>query len=169
MGESDVFLTDPEDSILMSPSRAILHLWCLMPFSARFCCLLVALLALPTMVLARSWTSRDGRKIEADFVDVDETNVTLKKSDGKEVKFKIELLSDDDQTFLRGVVARRVGRGDPGAPARDADCVCVTVGGESSHSRLETGEAGESKAATKRAKIGRASDLPDWANGKGEE
>ncbi len=66
---------------------------------------------IPSFTLARTWTSKDGRKIDADFVDVDETTVTLKKSDGKVLNFKIELLDDDDRTFLRAILARRALRG----------------------------------------------------------
>lgn len=81
----------------------------------RFIVLVVALCLLPSMALARTWTNREGKEIVADFVDATDEKVTLKKSDGKVVTFKLELLSEDDQNFIRGILARRVGRGSSGS------------------------------------------------------
>lgn len=81
------------------------------------------LLLVASSALGRTWTSQDGKTIEADFVDVDEERATLKLSTGKEVKVKLELLCDEDQRFLRGILARRRTKnssltdGDSGTPA----------------------------------------------------
>jgi predicted RNA-binding Zn-ribbon protein involved in translation (DUF1610 family) len=65
------------------------------------------LLLFGTVAYGRTWTNRDGKEIEADFIDVDEERATLKLRTGKEVKVRLDLLCDDDQQFLRGLLARR--------------------------------------------------------------
>jgi hypothetical protein len=87
----------------------------------RYVLLLLALVLCPSLALARTWTSREGKEIIADFVDATEEKVTLKRSDGKVVTFKLELLSEDDQQFIRGILARRIDRStasseEPGSP-----------------------------------------------------
>jgi len=76
----------------------------------------LVLLSLPVCAFGRTWTSRDGKTIDGDFVDVDEERVTLKR-DGKEIRFKIDLLCDEDQIFLRGILNKRavkkLASGDP--------------------------------------------------------
>jgi hypothetical protein len=72
---------------------------------------LILLASLAATLHARTWTSREGKTIEADFVDVDEEKVTLRLSTGKESKVKLDLLSDEDQLFLRGILAKRRARG----------------------------------------------------------
>jgi len=83
----------------------------------RYIFLMLTLVLCPSLALARTWTNREGKEIIADFVDATEEKVTLKKSDGKVVTFKLELLSEDDQQFIRGVLARRVGK----KPARSSE------------------------------------------------
>lgn len=56
---------------------------------------------LPTLS-ARTWTSSDGKKLEADFVSATETDVTLSRSkDGKEFTLPLARLSEDDQAFIK--------------------------------------------------------------------
>jgi len=86
-------------------------------------------LLLPTLALARTWTSREGKEIEGDFVDATEEKVTLKKADGKVFTFNVDRLSDSDQRFIRGLLARRSAKnsnltedsGNPFEPATGAD------------------------------------------------
>lgn len=72
-------------------------------------CALLTLIVLlcPGMVWGRTWTSREGKEIEADFVDATEEAVTLNRNDGKQVTFKLERLCDGDQQFIRTILARR--------------------------------------------------------------
>ena len=52
-------------------------------------------------VQARTWTSSDGKKLEAEFVSVTETEVSLKRdSDGKLFTLPLERLSELDQEFI---------------------------------------------------------------------
>jgi hypothetical protein len=60
-----------------------------------------------SMVEARTWKSPEGKELIADYVDVDETHVTLRKSDGKEIRVSLEKLCDEDQIFLKGLLARK--------------------------------------------------------------
>jgi len=50
---------------------------------------------------ARMWTSTKGSKIDAEFVRLDDNEVVLKKSNGKELSVKISLLSKADQEFIK--------------------------------------------------------------------
>ena len=53
-------------------------------------------------VHARTWTSSDGKKLEADFVSATETHVTLKRSkDGKSFTLPLARLSAEDQTYIK--------------------------------------------------------------------
>lgn len=54
-----------------------------------------------TSVLAREWTDRKGRKIEAEFVRLSLSRVFLKKPDGSEIIIKLGLLSDQDIAHVR--------------------------------------------------------------------
>jgi len=69
--------------------------------------LLLVLILFPALAWGRTWTSREGKQIDGDFVDATEEAVTVKRSDGRQVSIKLEMLSDDDQRFVRGVLARR--------------------------------------------------------------
>jgi len=66
--------------------------------------LLPALLAGPG--LARVWTSADGSKtFEGDFISCDGETVTVKRGI-REMTFKIELLSEEDQKWAKEEVTR---------------------------------------------------------------
>jgi predicted peptidase len=55
-----------------------------------------------TTASARTWTSNDGKPLEADFVSATETHVTLKLSKtGKEVTIPLTRLSEADQKFVK--------------------------------------------------------------------
>lgn len=64
------------------------------------------LLSIATLVLAgssqaRTWTSADGSKtFEGDLVSCDDTSVTVKRGT-KELTFKLEILSEDDQKWAK--------------------------------------------------------------------
>lgn len=94
------------------------------------------LLLAASSALGRTWTSQDGKTIEADFVDVDEERATLKLSTGKEVKVKLELLCDEDQRFLRGVLARR----------RSKDSTITEGGSETPAAKLPLGSDDDASA-----------------------
>jgi len=79
---------------------------------------LVLMAVLASSAWARTWTSQDGRRIEGDFVDATDEKITLKKPDGTQTTFKLELLSDEDQRFVRGLLLRRKGT-KPATPAAD--------------------------------------------------
>lgn len=49
----------------------------------------------------RTWTSRDGRKVEAVFTGFEAGQVALKLSTGQVVKVPLERLSEQDQTLVR--------------------------------------------------------------------
>lgn len=60
----------------------------------------LALTLLPAT--ARTWTSNDGKALEADFVSATETQVTLKLTKtGREVTIFLSRLSEADQTFVK--------------------------------------------------------------------
>jgi hypothetical protein len=101
--------------------------------------LLLAVGLCPSLALARTWTNRQGKEIIADFVDATEEKVTLKKSDGKTVTFKLDLLCEDDQNFIRGILARRVGK-QPAATgdASDSPFEAVTPAPASAPADLKT-------------------------------
>ncbi|WP_353568861.1 prolyl oligopeptidase family serine peptidase [Haloferula sargassicola] len=63
-----------------------------------------AVLALASAAQARTWTSTDGRTIEADFVRGDDTSVTVLKG-GREVSIPLAKLSEEDARFVREKVA----------------------------------------------------------------
>ncbi|MFN0128292.1 MAG: prolyl oligopeptidase family serine peptidase [Verrucomicrobiales bacterium] len=62
---------------------------------------LVAFLCLTLPLAARTWTSSDGRTLEADFVSATETSVTLKKAGGKPFTLELAKLSAEDQEFVK--------------------------------------------------------------------
>ncbi len=63
------------------------------------------LLVLP--LAARTWTSSDGRKLEADFVSATETSVMLKKAGGKPFTLELAKLSAEDQEFVKSQAAAK--------------------------------------------------------------
>ncbi len=51
---------------------------------------------------SRVWLNREGKSIEAEFIQVDSGNVTLRKtSDGKTYTLPLEKLSDEDQIWVK--------------------------------------------------------------------
>ena len=48
---------------------------------------------------ARTWTSADGRTIEAEFISADSANVTIKRADGRTFTLPLSRLSPADQDF----------------------------------------------------------------------
>ena len=65
------------------------------------------LLFLTLPLAARTWTSSDGRKLEADFVSATETAVTLKKAGGKPFTLELSKLSAEDQEFVKSEAAAK--------------------------------------------------------------
>ena len=54
----------------------------------------------------RTWTAADGRTLEAELISVDEKGVTVqRKTDGKRMDLTLEMLSEDDQNFVKSLVA----------------------------------------------------------------
>lgn len=53
-------------------------------------------------LMARTWTSADGRKLEGEFVSATETTVTIQRPGGKRVTIGLEKLSAEDRTFVTG-------------------------------------------------------------------
>jgi hypothetical protein len=52
----------------------------------------------------RTWTDRKGRKYEADFVREMFDKVTLRDTNGKEYRFAVDELSENDQKYIRVMV-----------------------------------------------------------------
>ena len=53
-------------------------------------------------LVARTWTSSDGKPLEAEFISATETEITLKRdSDGKTFTIPLSKLSDSDQEFAK--------------------------------------------------------------------
>ena len=92
--------------------------------------LVLCLGALPQHGWGRVWKDRQGREVEADFVDLVGDNVRIKRtSDGHVFEYPLEQLSDEDQEFARRTMetgkssaasppAEKVS---PASPAADAD------------------------------------------------
>lgn len=57
------------------------------------------LLGAPAALDARSWTSSDGRQLEADFVRATDASVTIRKG-GREFTLALDKLSEDDRAFV---------------------------------------------------------------------
>lgn len=60
----------------------------------------ISVLILSSSLSARTWTSNDGKTIQADIVSVNTDKITLKFK-GREVKLPISRLSEDDQKFIK--------------------------------------------------------------------
>jgi dipeptidyl aminopeptidase/acylaminoacyl peptidase len=90
---------------------------------------LIGLTALP--LAARTWTSTDGRTLEADFVSATDTSVTLKKAGGKPFTLELSKLSAEDQEFVKTQAAKPAGSGKPAAePAAVAGPYAAHIKGE---------------------------------------
>lgn len=62
----------------------------------------LALLLGTASLQGRTWTSSDGKRLEADFVSSTETHVVLKRAkDGRTFTLPLARLSADDQTFVK--------------------------------------------------------------------
>ncbi|MCH8539755.1 MAG: hypothetical protein LAT58_03180 [Opitutales bacterium] len=48
----------------------------------------------------RTWTDRDGRRIEARLISTDGTNIIIERPDGQRFRYSIENLSDADRRYL---------------------------------------------------------------------
>jgi predicted peptidase len=71
---------------------------------------------LSPMVHARTWTSSDGKKLEADFISATGTHVTLKRgTDGRSFTLPLARLSGDDLVFIKEQAAAKVA--EAGKPA----------------------------------------------------
>jgi hypothetical protein len=70
-----------------------------MAFRVALCIIIASLLA-PSDVWGRTWTSRNGRTVEGDFVRLDGDHVVLAVS-GKEVRVLLANLSDGDQAYAK--------------------------------------------------------------------
>jgi hypothetical protein len=66
----------------------------------RLACLFVCCGSLGTAV-AREWESADGRKLEADYVSSDESQVTLKRANGTTFTVALDRLSVLDQSWVK--------------------------------------------------------------------
>ena len=65
---------------------------------------LAPILALSLCVLAvaepRTWTSSDGKKIEAEFIESDGETVTIRRDDGKKFTLPLDRFSEADRKFV---------------------------------------------------------------------
>jgi hypothetical protein len=69
----------------------------------------------------RTWSDKSGKfKIEAEFVEILEGKVKLKRADGKVIEVPLASLSRDDQQYLRELMRKRR-EGAAGGGAEDAD------------------------------------------------
>lgn len=88
---------------------------------ARIAFTMTALASLASAGLAetRTWTDSTGKhKIEAEFIEIVEGQVKLKKPDGKQVSLPLGKLSKEDQLFLRALLKeRRAAQAAEAAPA----------------------------------------------------
>ena len=65
-------------------------------------CATIVFATLISTCFARNWTDRKGRQVEADLVSLNNGIVTLKRgSDGNVFDLPLELLSDQDQAFVK--------------------------------------------------------------------
>jgi len=48
----------------------------------------------------RTWTSKDGRHIQAEFISATKDSVTVRRDDGATVSIPLALLSDEDATWI---------------------------------------------------------------------
>ncbi len=78
--------------------------------------LLLSILALASVPAqeVRTFTSSDGKELEALILDASDKDVTLKRvSDDKEFVIPLERLSEEDRTFMAEWLAKKVMREDP--------------------------------------------------------
>src|SRR6187402_2051025 len=79
---------------------------------------LAALFSLSVAAFAREWLALDGRKLQADFIATDGTNVTLKRaSDGQTFTLPLAKISENDRNWVNQQAAKKPGIG----PAKPLD------------------------------------------------
>lgn len=82
---------------------------------------------------ARSWTSADGRQIEAQFLGYDGTQVTLLLPDNREARVPLDRLSSNDRSWVRAETGYRIWRDQQGREiearkiAATADTVTIAM------------------------------------------
>jgi dienelactone hydrolase len=73
---------------------------------------LAAVFSLSAAVTAREWLSLNGRKLEADFIATDGTNVTLKRSsDGQSFTLPLAGISENDRNWVKQQAAGKPSAG----------------------------------------------------------
>ncbi len=61
-------------------------------------------LTIPAGLSAREWTSADGsRTFQGELISFKDGKVKVRRSDGKNLVFSIELLSESDQQFVKSI------------------------------------------------------------------
>jgi hypothetical protein len=84
---------------------------------------------------ARTWTDSTGKHtLEAEFVEMKDGKVQLKKEDGKTITIPIEKLSDPDQEFVRSAASRD-------NPDREVATAATKAQGEPGRSKPQSGTA----------------------------
>ena len=63
--------------------------------------------ALISICSGREWTSKDGKKIEASFLDYKQGFVFLERADGKKFKVPLKIFNDQDVAFVRAEIAKK--------------------------------------------------------------
>jgi len=63
--------------------------------------------ALLSICSGREWTSKDGKKIEASYLDYKQGFVFLERVDGKKFKVPLKMFSDQDVAFVRAEIVKR--------------------------------------------------------------
>ena len=66
----------------------------------------MSVLAWASMADARSWTNKDGRALEADFVSATDEAVTVRLANGREFNLSLDSLSQADRDFVAQEVAK---------------------------------------------------------------
>jgi predicted peptidase len=80
---------------------------------------LLIVMGLPVIAGARTWTSTDGRKLEADLVSTTAAAVTVKNAAGQTFTIPLERLSEEDRKWVQSnATAQPAAK--PGAPASPA-------------------------------------------------
>ncbi|MEM0896300.1 MAG: dienelactone hydrolase family protein [Verrucomicrobiota bacterium] len=70
--------------------------------STPFTILLLVLTAVSLHANSRTWTSADGKTLEAEFVSATESEVTIRReSDGRRFTLKLDKLSEDDRAYVK--------------------------------------------------------------------
>jgi len=67
----------------------------------RYCTIVILLTTISISAEARTWVAKTGQTIDGEFVKLEDETVSIQLSDGKLAKIKLDLLSDDDQKFVK--------------------------------------------------------------------